>query len=44
MSVSPLEYQIIDRSGKQSDEFNDLSKVEKYEISDEAYEKRTGMV
>ncbi|XP_036392584.1 tubulin-folding cofactor B [Megalops cyprinoides] len=35
---------VIDRSGAQSGEFSDLSKVEKYEITDEAYEKRTDSV
>lgn len=32
---------VIDRSGGQMDEFSDVSKVEKFEISDEAYNKRT---
>jgi tubulin-folding cofactor B len=35
---------VIDRSGAQSGEFSDLSKVEKFEIPDEVYEKRTGTV
>lgn len=35
---------MIDRSGAQSGEFSDLSKVEKFEIPDEVYEKRTGTV
>ncbi|KAG7470855.1 hypothetical protein MATL_G00118230 [Megalops atlanticus] len=35
---------VIDRSGAQSGEFSDLSKVEKYEITDEAYDKRTDSV
>lgn len=34
--------QVTDRSGAQSGEFTDLSKVEKFEISDDAYEKRAG--
>ncbi len=34
--------QVTDRSGTQSGEFTDLSKVEKFEISDDAYEKRAG--
>lgn len=34
--------QVIDRSGSLSGAFSDLSKVEKYEISDNAYEKRAG--
>ncbi|KAL4647346.1 tubulin-folding cofactor B [Arapaima gigas] len=32
---------VIDRSGAQTLEFSDVSKVEKYEITDETYEKRT---
>uniref|UniRef100_A0AAY4CFB5 Ubiquitin-like domain-containing protein n=1 Tax=Denticeps clupeoides TaxID=299321 RepID=A0AAY4CFB5_9TELE len=35
---------VIDRSGTQTGEFTDLSRVEKYEISEEAYEKRTDSV
>ncbi|XP_010870846.2 tubulin-folding cofactor B isoform X1 [Esox lucius] len=35
---------IIDRSGAQIGEFSDLSKVEKFEIPDEVYEKRTDSV
>ncbi|XP_023838429.1 tubulin-folding cofactor B [Salvelinus sp. IW2-2015] len=35
---------VIDRSGAQSGEFSDLSKVEKFEIPDEVYEKRTDSV
>lgn len=34
--------QVTDRSGAKSGEFTDLSKVEKFEISDDAYEKRAG--
>lgn len=33
---------MIDRSGSLTGAFSDLSKVEKYEISEESYEKRTG--
>lgn len=32
---------VIDRSGGQMDEFSDVSKVEKFEMPDEAYDKRT---
>ncbi|XP_048837677.1 tubulin-folding cofactor B [Brienomyrus brachyistius] len=32
---------VIDRSGAQTGEYTDLSKVEKYEIAEDAYEKRT---
>lgn len=35
---------VIDRSGAQIGEFSDLSKVEKFEITDDAYEKRTDSV
>ncbi|XP_051512363.1 tubulin-folding cofactor B-like [Myxocyprinus asiaticus] len=35
---------VTDRSGTQSGEFTDLSKVEKFEISDDAYEKRADTV
>lgn len=44
MSVSHPESQVIDRSGGQMGEFTDVSKVEKFELADDAYEKRTGMV
>lgn len=33
--------QVIDKSGGQVDELFDVSKVEKFEISNEAYDKRT---
>ncbi|KAM6972949.1 tubulin-folding cofactor B [Aplochiton taeniatus] len=32
---------VIDRSGAQTGEFSDLSKVEKFELSDDAYEQRS---
>ncbi|KAJ8280770.1 hypothetical protein GJAV_G00058780 [Gymnothorax javanicus] len=35
---------VIDRSGAQVGEFSDLSKVEKYEMPEDAYEKRTDSV
>ncbi|XP_055030616.2 tubulin-folding cofactor B [Misgurnus anguillicaudatus] len=35
---------VTDRSGTQSGDFSDLSKVEKFEIPDEAYDKRTDSV
>lgn len=35
--------QVIDRSGAQTGEYTDLSKVEKYEIAEDAYDKRTGI-
>ncbi|XP_051953242.1 tubulin-folding cofactor B-like [Xyrauchen texanus] len=35
---------VTDQSGTQSGEFTDLSKVEKFEISDDAYEKRADTV
>ncbi|KAG1944684.1 tubulin-folding cofactor B [Pimephales promelas] len=35
---------VTDRSGAQSGEFTDLSKVEKFEISDDAYEKRADSI
>lgn len=44
MCLSHLESQVIDRSGSQMGEFTDVSKVEKFEISDEAYDDRTGAV
>lgn len=37
-------FQVIDTSGKQMGEFTDVSKVEKFEISEEAYAKRSGKV
>lgn len=43
-SESHLSPQVIDRSGAQTGEYTDVSKVEKFEISDDAYEKRTGTV
>lgn len=38
------ESQVIDKRGNQMGEFTDVSKVEKYEIPDKAYDKRTGTV
>ncbi|KAM4627360.1 tubulin-folding cofactor B [Polymixia lowei] len=35
---------VLDRSGAEKGEFSDLSKVEKYELSQDAYEKRTDSV
>ncbi|KAG8448498.1 hypothetical protein GDO86_015548 [Hymenochirus boettgeri] len=35
---------VIDKSGTKTGEYEDLSRVEKYEISQEAYEKRTDSV
>ncbi|XP_056395533.1 tubulin-folding cofactor B isoform X2 [Hyla sarda] len=35
---------VIDKSGAKAGEYEDLSRVEKYEISQEAYEKRTDSV
>lgn len=40
--MTDLYLQVIDRSGAQIGEYSDLSKVEKFEITDDAYEKRTG--
>lgn len=37
-------FQVIDQSGQQMGEFTDVSQVEKFEISNQAYEKRTGGV
>lgn len=36
--------QVVDRSGGQMGEFTDVSKVEKFELPDDAYDKRTGTV
>lgn len=40
--MSHPELQVIDRSGGQLGEFTDVSKVEKFELPDEEYNKRTG--
>lgn len=37
-------FQVIDQSGQQMGEFTDVSQVEKFEMSNQAYEKRTGAV
>lgn len=41
--TSLASFQVIDNSGARLGEYEDMSKVEKYEISEEAYEQRQSM-
>lgn len=41
-SVSHFPLQVIDRSGGELGEFTDVTKVEKFVLSEDAYEKRSG--